>query len=103
MVKLTKGDWGGYRDAGEAYENAMADLKEQLAKYQYGLPDIVDNVRRRAGVLRRAGDKLMDTFWSTIQFTVYLPHSLLPDVRHILGGARFPKPRRPGGSLRRRD
>lgn len=50
QVKLTKGDWGGYRDAGEAYENAMADLKEQLAKYQYGLPDIVDNVRRRAGV-----------------------------------------------------
>ncbi len=38
-----------------------------------GLPDIVDNVRRRAGVLRRAGDKLMDTFWSTIQFTVYFP------------------------------
>ncbi len=32
QVKLTKGDWGGYREAGEAYENAMADLKEQLAK-----------------------------------------------------------------------
>ena len=43
QVKLTKGDWGGYRDAGEAYENAMADLKEQLANYQYGLPDIVDS------------------------------------------------------------
>jgi uncharacterized protein YukE len=73
QVKLSKGDWGGYRDAGEAYENAMADLKEQLAKYQYGLPEIADNVRRRAEVLRRAGDKLMDTFWSTIQFTVYFP------------------------------
>jgi uncharacterized protein YukE len=85
QVKLAKGDFGGFRDAGEAYENALADLQAQLAKYQYGLPDIADNVRRRAEVLRRAGDNLMDAFWSTIQYTVVFPPAYYQtfDIYHV--------------------
>jgi hypothetical protein len=85
QVKLAKGDVGGFRDAGEAYENALADLQGQLAKYQFGLPDIAEDVRQRAEVLRRAGDNLMDTFWSVIQVTAYVPLAYYQtfDIYHI--------------------
>jgi hypothetical protein len=72
-VKLAKGGAGGFRDAAEAYESALADLQEELSKLQFGLPDIAEDVRRRAEILRRAGDNLMDAFWSVIQVTVYFP------------------------------
>jgi hypothetical protein len=64
---VNTGDLTRYRDAGFAYEKAMADLLEQLYKYQASLPKIADDIARRAAVLQRAGDNLDDAFWSLMQ------------------------------------
>jgi hypothetical protein len=63
-VKLASGATGGYGDAASAYINAMADLMTELANYQKGLPEIADDISRRASVLQRQGDDLMQTYFA---------------------------------------
>lgn len=61
-VKLADGGVGGFGDAASAYINAMADLMEQLSPTQNGLSDIAADLERRAAVLSRAGNDLMEVF-----------------------------------------
>ena len=75
-------DLSRYRDAGFAYEIAMAELLEQLYKHQAPLPEIADDIARRAAVLQRAGDRLEDAFWSVMQS----PIAIIPFIYYeVLG------------------
>jgi hypothetical protein len=66
-VGIRPGDLKTFHDVGSAYENAMADLMEQLTRYQGPLPKIAADIGQRAAVLQRAGNHLENAFWAIMQ------------------------------------
>jgi len=72
-VKLADGAMGSYGAASSAYINAMADLGGLLAKYQTGLPEIADDIRKRASLLEHAGNELEKAFWTIMHVAVFSP------------------------------
>ena len=72
-VKLANGEIGSFGKAGTAYVDVMADLMGQLAKYQNGLPEIAEDIRKRASILDRAGTELEKAFWTIMKVAVLSP------------------------------
>jgi len=63
------GRWQNYVDASNAYLNAASFLEERIGNTDwYTLPKIADDIRLRASVLRAAGEKLDQTFYSLLQY-----------------------------------
>ena len=76
------GDVRRYLEAGSAYEKVMADLLQQLSKYEEPLPNIAEDISKRASVLQRAGQDLEDVFWSLMTS----PAAAFPFVYYQLWG-----------------
>jgi hypothetical protein len=70
-VKLADGAIGGFEAAAKAYINAMVNLNTKLETYDY--PDLAEDIKRRASILQRTGDKLKDTFWAGMKAAALSP------------------------------
>jgi hypothetical protein len=75
-VGINPDDLKAFEEIGIAYENAMADLRQQLWDNGHLLPDIAADIGKRASFLLKAGQDLEDTFWRIIQS----PLGLIPLV-----------------------
>ncbi|MBR0776801.1 hypothetical protein JQ625_18350 [Bradyrhizobium diazoefficiens] len=72
-VKLANGATGSYGQAASASIDAMAELMTRLAKHSKGLPEIADEIGRRAAALHRAGEETEQAFRMLMPFALPVP------------------------------
>ncbi|MBM2618620.1 DUF4157 domain-containing protein [Actinoplanes sp. LDG1-06] len=67
-----------FRSSAENYESRGIDLLQQIAPYRSGLPQLADEIDRRAEMLQTIAGDLDDLFWSLALRYPILEHAWLP-------------------------